>query len=199
MSKLAVKRAIDVAVSLGGLALLSPVFVAAGIAIKLDSKGRVFYLQERIGLNGKPFNIVKFRSMVINAENIGLKHRVVQNDPRITKVGYFLRKTSIDELPQFFNILVGQMSLVGPRPTLRFQVEKYSDFQKQRLLMKPGVTGLAQCRGRKRLNWNQRIRLDVLYVNKHSLCLDTWIVIQTAKSLFRTEDVYREQKSWINS
>ncbi|MFC2152091.1 sugar transferase [Bacteroidota bacterium] len=195
--QLIVKRLFDVFICFFVLIILMPILIIIGILIKFDSKGPIFYFQERIGLNNNAFKIIKFRSMVVNAENIGLKYRVVRDDPRITKIGHFIRKTSIDELPQLLNILKGEMSLIGPRPTLRFQVEKYTDFQKQRLKMKPGVTGLAQCRGRKSLNWDQRIRLDILYIQKYNLCLDIWIILETIKTMFNSNEVYRDSKSWI--
>jgi len=186
------KRATDILVSVIGLALLAPVFLIIAIAIKLDSPGPVFFRQERVGKDGRIFRIFKFRTMVQNATAHPLGYHTHDGDPRVTRVGRFLRQYSLDELPQFFNILVGDMSLVGPRPTLAYQVEKYNDFQRRRLLVRPGVTGLAQINGRNQLTWPQRIERDVWYVDHWSYGLDLKILWQTVGVVLRREGVYND-------
>ncbi len=160
------------------------------IAVKLESKGAVFYLQERIGRGGKPFTIYKFRTMVVDAEKKGLGYELVKGDSRITKVGEFLRRWSIDEFPQLINVLKGDMSLVGPRPTLGYQVEQYDDFQRRRLEVKPGMTGLATVMGRNLLTWNERIEYDVQYIDNYSIILDFKIMLWTFSAIFRGTGVY---------
>lgn len=186
------KRATDIGVSVIGLMLLAPVFVGIAVAIKLDSLGPVFFRQERVGKDGRIFRIFKFRTMVQNTAEHPLGYHTNDADPRVTKVGRFLRAYSLDELPQFFNILVGDMSLVGPRPTLPYQVEKYNDFQRRRLLVPPGVTGLAQVNGRNQLTWPQRIERDVWYVDHWSYWLDLKILWQTVGVVLRSEGVYND-------
>lgn len=159
--------------------------------IKLDSKGPVFFNQERVGEDGELFTIYKFRTMVENAENKGSGYYVKKNDNRITKIGNFLRKTSLDELPQLINVLKGDMSLVGPRPTLEYQVEEYDDFERKRLKMKPGITGWAQVNGRNNLSWPEKIKLDVWYFNNWSFLLDLKILFRTFIILF-THKIYSE-------
>ncbi|RLB08966.1 MAG: hypothetical protein DRG39_08145, partial [Deltaproteobacteria bacterium] len=148
-------------------------------AIKIDSKGPVFFRQERVGKNGKIFKIWKFRTMVMGAVSQGLGFNVARDDPRITRVGKFLRRWGLDELPQLINVLKGEMSIVGPRPTLKYQVDRYDAFQRQRLLMKPGITGWALIHGRNLLSWEERIKYDVWYVEHWSLGLDLWIILKT--------------------
>lgn len=186
------KRATDIGASVIGLILLAPVFVGIAAAIKLDSPGPVFFRQERVGKDGRIFRIFKFRTMVQNAAEHPLGYHTHDADPRVTKVGRFLRTYSLDELPQFFNILAGDMSLVGPRPTLPYQVEKYDDFQRRRLLVPPGVTGLAQVNGRNQLTWPQRIERDVWYVDHWSYWLDLKILWQTVGVVLRREGVYND-------
>ncbi len=186
------KRATDIVVSVIGLVLLAPVFFAIAVAIKLDSPGPVFFRQERVGKDGRIFRIFKFRTMVQNATEHPLGYHTNEQDPRVTRVGRFLRAYSLDELPQFFNILAGEMSLVGPRPTLPYQVEKYNDFQRRRLQVPPGVTGLAQIDGRNQLTWPQRIERDVWYVDHWSYGLDLKILWQTVGVVLRREGVYND-------
>ncbi|GAB4400885.1 MAG: hypothetical protein Kow00123_09510 [Anaerolineales bacterium] len=186
------KRATDIVVSVIGLVLLAPVFLVIAAAIKLDSPGPVFFRQERVGKDGRIFRIFKFRTMVQNATEHPLGYHTNERDPRVTRVGRFLRAYSLDELPQFFNILAGDMSLVGPRPTLPYQVEKYNDFQRRRLLVPPGVTGLAQVNGRNQLTWPQRIERDVWYVDHWSYALDLKILWQTVGVVLRREGVYND-------
>lgn len=189
--KLAIKRLFDFIVSFIGLVLLSPVFLIMAFLIKIDSKGPIFFIQERIGKDGKPFFAFKFRTMVDGAINQGLGYTVSKDDNRITRIGKFLRKWGIDELPQLINILKGEMSLVGPRPTLRYQVEKYNEFEKRRLLAKPGLAGWALVHGRNSLSWEERIKYDVWYVDNWSLWLDIKIIFLTFYLIFiKQEGVY---------
>jgi lipopolysaccharide/colanic/teichoic acid biosynthesis glycosyltransferase len=177
------------------VALLLPLFVLVSILIKLDSPGPVFFRQERIGRNGRPFRIWKLRTMVVGAVSQGAGLFVTRNDPRITRVGALIRRLSIDELPQLLNVLCGEMSLVGPRPTLRYQVEQYDSFQWQRLSMPPGITGWAQVNGRNELSWPERIRLDVWYVRHWSFWLDLRILVRTASVLAGGAGTYNEDRS----
>jgi undecaprenyl phosphate N,N'-diacetylbacillosamine 1-phosphate transferase len=185
----------DLFLSLFLLIILSPIFIIIAILIKLDSKGPIFYKQERVGKDGKLFNIWKFRSMIVNAENLGERYGYTKDDPRITKVGKFLRNVSLDELPQLINILMGDMSFIGPRPGLKYQVDQYSNFQKKRLLVKQGITGWAQVNGRHEITWSQRIKLDVWYVDNQSLWLDAKILLKTFKIVFNRKGVLADQKS----
>lgn len=175
----ALKRIVDVAVSLAGLALLTFPFALIVLAIKLDSRGPVFHRLERIGKGEKPFLPFKFRTMVAGAVHKGLGYEVSQEDARITRVGRVLRNWGLDELPQLINVLKGEMSIVGPRPTFAYQVAEYNDLQRRRLLVKPGVTGLALVHGRNSLPWEERIRYDVWYVDHLSLWLDIKIMLKT--------------------
>lgn len=189
--QLFLKRVFDVVISIMGLIVLSPLFLAVAVLIKIDSTGKVFFRQERIGKNGKPFYPFKFRTMIEGAENKGLGITTAKNDERITKIGKFLRKWAIDEFPQLINVLKGDMSLVGPRPTLKYQVEKYNNFQKKRLLVKPGLAGWALIHGRNLLSWEERIKYDVLYVENWSLRLDIKIIFLTFYLIFiKQEGVY---------
>ena len=189
--QLAVKRLFDFVCALAGLILLSPIFLIVVIIVKLDSKGPAFFKQERIGKDGKPFYPFKFRTMVEGAVNKGLGYTVSEKDERITKAGGFLRKWGIDELPQLINVLKGEMSLVGPRPTLRYQTEKYNDFEKRRLLVKPGLAGWAIVHGRNSLTWEERIKYDVWYVDNWSIWLDFKIIFKTIYIIFiKQEGVY---------
>jgi lipopolysaccharide/colanic/teichoic acid biosynthesis glycosyltransferase len=178
-------RALDLA---GGGALLlaaTPVLGLAALAVKLEDGGPVFYRQTRVGKDGRDFELIKLRTMVVGAESQGAGYAVDQGDPRITRAGRFLRRLSIDELPQLWNVLRGDMSLVGPRPTLRYQVERYDDRQRHRLDVKPGLTGWAQVNGRAALPWDERIELDLWYVEHRSLWLDLKILALTPFALFR--------------
>ncbi len=192
-AKFAVKRVLDVVISLASLVLLAIPFAITALAIKLDSEGPVFFRQERVGKDGKLFKTWKFRTMVEGAVNKGLGYNVAKDDPRITRVGGFLREWSFDELPQLINVLKGEVSIVGPRPTLKYQVDRYSDFQRRRLLAKPGITGWAVIHGRNLLSWEERIKYDVWYVDHWSLRLDLWIMLKTLWIVFVTrEGVYGE-------
>ncbi|WP_211494260.1 MULTISPECIES: sugar transferase [unclassified Fusobacterium] len=176
------KRLIDIVVSFLGLVVLLPLFLVVALFIKIDSKGPVFFKQKRLGKNGKVFEIYKFRSMCEGAENKGSKQYSFEGDPRITRVGKILRNTSIDELPQFINILKGDMSLIGFRPPLTYHPHKYEDYsneQKRMFILRPGVTGWAQVNGRKQIDWPTRIELNIWYVDHISFLLDCKIVIMT--------------------
>jgi len=180
----ALNRALDVAAAGVGLALASPALAVAALAIKLDDGGPVFYRQRRVGLNGKEFELLKLRTMEVGAEHKGAGFAVNEGDPRITRVGRLLRRLSIDEIPQLWNVVRGDMSLVGPRPTLAYQVQRYTLRQRRRLEVKPGITGWAQIHGRARLPWEDRIELDVWYVENRSPWLDLKILARTPLALF---------------
>jgi len=179
-----VNRVVDATVAGLGLALSSPALAVAALAIKLDDGGPVLYRQRRVGLNGEPFDLVKLRTMEVGAEHRGARYAVNEGDPRITRAGSLLRKLSLDELPQLWNVVRGDMSLVGPRPTLAYQVERYTPRQRRRLEVKPGITGWAQVNGRARLPWDDRIELDVWYVEHRSPWLDLKILARTPRALF---------------
>ena len=178
------KRAVDVVGAGIGLALASPLIGLAALAIKLGDGGPVFYCQRRVGLNGEQFDLVKLRTMIPGAEAQGAGWAVDYADPRITRAGRVLRRLSLDELPQLWNVLHGEMSLVGPRPTLAYQVQQYTERQRRRLDVKPGLTGWAQVNGRARLLWTDRIELDLWYVENRSAWLDLKIIAQTPRVLF---------------
>jgi lipopolysaccharide/colanic/teichoic acid biosynthesis glycosyltransferase len=166
-----------------GLTLASPLLAAAAVAIKLEDGGPVLYRQRRVGLNGEDFDLLKLRTMVVGAEHQGAGLAVNRGDARITRVGRLLRRLSLDELPQLWNVVRGEMSLIGPRPTLRYQVEKYSERQRRRLDVKPGITGWAQVNGRASLPWDDRIELDVWYVEHRSPWVDLKIAARTPLAL----------------
>jgi lipopolysaccharide/colanic/teichoic acid biosynthesis glycosyltransferase len=177
-------RALDVVLAGTGLVLTSPVLALAALATKLDDRGPVLYRQTRVGKDGRDFQLLKLRTMVVGAETQGAGFAVDAGDSRITRVGRFLRRTSIDELPQLWNVVRGDMSLIGPRPTLRYQVERYDDRQRRRLEVLPGITGWAQIHGRAALSWDERIELDVWYVDHRSPKTDLLILLRTPLSLF---------------
>jgi lipopolysaccharide/colanic/teichoic acid biosynthesis glycosyltransferase len=179
-----VNRTLDVAIAGAGLALASPVLALAALAIKLDDRGPVLYRQTRVGKDGQDFELFKLRTMVVGAETQGAGWAVDRGDSRITRIGAFLRRTSIDELPQLLNVLRGEMSLIGPRPTLRYQVERYDERQRRRLEVRPGITGWAQIHGRAELSWPERIELDVWYVEHRSPRTDMLILLRTPRALF---------------
>ena len=184
------KRIFDILTSGIALIVLIPIFAVIGIFIKLDSKGPVFFIQERAGKDGKIFQVYKLRTMVDNAEKKGLGFEVEKNDSRITRVGKYLR-WGIDELPQLINVFKGDMGLVGPRPTLPYQVKKYSEREKRRLEVKPGITGWALINGRNKLSWPQRIKLDIWYIDHWSLWLDLKILFKTIwVVIFKREGIY---------
>jgi lipopolysaccharide/colanic/teichoic acid biosynthesis glycosyltransferase len=180
-----VNRALDVALAGTGLVLTSPLVGLAALAIKLEDRGPVFYRQTRVGRGGEDFELLKLRTMVVGAETMGAGYAVDRGDPRITRLGRFLRRSSIDELPQLWNVLRGDMSVIGPRPTLRYQVEQYDERQRRRLDVRPGLTGWAQVHGRAALPWAERIELDVWYVENRSPSVDLRILLRTPLALFR--------------
>ena len=188
---LGVKRLVDLLASMVSLIVLGIPFTGIALAIKLGDGGPVFFRQERIGKNGRPFRIWKFRTMIQDAQSKGLGVTVAEDDDRITRVGRFLRNLGLDELPQLINVLVGDMSLVGPRPTLAYQVDHYDDFQRRRLEVRPGITSLAVVSGRNALSWARRIELDVWYIDHWSLRLDLSILFRTLwKVLVTREGLY---------
>jgi undecaprenyl phosphate N,N'-diacetylbacillosamine 1-phosphate transferase len=187
------KRIIDIISGVIGLIITSPLWLYVVIKIKTEDRGPVFFVQERVGKDGKLFRMYKFRSMVVGAEKKGLGVFVNTDDERITKIGKFIRKTSIDELPQLINVLKGEMSIVGPRPTLEYQVERYNKEQKRRLLVKPGITGWAQINGRNNMTWPEKIKLDLWYVDYWSVGLDLKIIFKTFLSVVKKEGIYSEE------
>lgn len=180
----AIKRLLDILASLVLLICFSPVLLVIALVIKITSPGEVIFKQRRLGRYGNIFNLYKFRSMVKNAEKMGSGMLLEENDQRITRVGKFLRKTSLDELPQLINVLKGEMSIVGPRPAPVFHLYKYDVEQKRRLLVRPGITGWAQVKGRLALYWPQRIELDLWYIDNYSLKLDLLILVKTLVIIF---------------
>lgn len=194
---LIIKRLIDLVSSIIGLIILSPLLLIISLVIKVESKGPVIFKQKRLGKYGKEFSIFKFRTMVNDAEKIGTGLKVKTNkDPRITTVGNFLRKTSLDELPQLANVVIGNMSLVGPRPPVTYHpykgVENYPLWAKKRFEMKPGVTGLAQVKVRNSVSWDERIKYDNKYVNDFNIWLDIKILFMTIKKVILPENLYLE-------
>ena len=195
-----VKRVIDVAFSLVAVIVFAPLMIAVAVAVKVSSPGPVLFRQERVGLNGRAFRVMKFRSMGADAErevaelmeqNGGYRpFYKIRCDPRVTAVGKFLRRTSIDELPQFFNVLRGHMSIVGPRPQVRAEVDQYETAHYRRLSVKPGITGLWQVSGRSDLPWHRAVRLDVRYVDEWSLAKDLSIMARTVKVVLSSRGAY---------
>jgi lipopolysaccharide/colanic/teichoic acid biosynthesis glycosyltransferase len=179
-----VKRILDLAGAGLALLLASPLLLLAALAIKLDDRGPVLYRQRRMGRHGEEFDLLKLRTMIVGAEAQGAGWAVNAGDPRITRAGRVLRRLSLDELPQLWNVVRGEMSLVGPRPTLAYQVERYTPRQRRRLEVKPGITGWAQVQGRARVPWDDRIEFDVWYVEHRSLWLDLRILARTPMALF---------------
>ena len=185
------RRAIDIVVSATALAVASPILVLAMVAIRLESRGPVIYRQRRAGLHGRPFDVYKLRTMVDGAEHVGAGLAINTDDPRITRVGALLRRTSLDELPNLINVLRGDMSLIGPRPTLPVQVAQYTERQRGRLAVKPGITGWAQVNGRASLPWAQRIELDLHYIENRSLALDLQIAWRTVAMVLGGRGLYK--------
>jgi lipopolysaccharide/colanic/teichoic acid biosynthesis glycosyltransferase len=185
------RRAVDVLVSAAMLALASPLLLAAAIAIRLESRGPVLYRQRRSGLHGHEFEALKLRTMVDGAEHQGARLAVDAGDARITRVGALLRRTSLDELPNLVNVLHGEMSLIGPRPTLPVQVAQYTERQRRRLSIKPGITGWAQVNGRASLPWSERIELDLYYIEHRSLALDLRILARTVAIVLGGAGIYK--------
>lgn len=189
-SALHVKAAADRVLAILGLLVLSPLLVMIALAIRVDSPGPIFYREPRAGRGGMVFRIYKFRTMVAGAEYIGLGRNVARNDERITRTGTWLRRTSVDEIPQLFNVALGQMSIVGPRPAPRDHASSYTDRQRRRLEVRPGITGWAQVNGRNSLSWEDRIELDVWYIDHWSPLLDLRILLRTPRALMPAADQY---------
>jgi lipopolysaccharide/colanic/teichoic acid biosynthesis glycosyltransferase len=187
-----VSRALDVVLAAVLLVVAAPLLALAALAIRLESRGPVFYRQRRVGRYGRPFELWKLRTMVPGAETMGAGVYVLEGDPRITRVGRLLRRFSFDELPNLLNVLKGDMALVGPRPTVQEQVDRYTERQLRRLEVKPGITGWAQINGRTSLPWPERIELDVWYVEHRSLRLDLRILARTARMLASGRGLYSE-------
>lgn len=199
-----IKRVFDLTMAILSLPFLIPVIIIIGVLIKIESVGPVVYALERIGKDRKPFRYLKFRTMYVNAEerlaqlltsNADAKlewdkYWKLNNDPRVTKIGAFLRKTSLDELPQIFNVLMGVMSFVGPRPLLSYEADHLEDWQKERFSCKPGLTGLAQVNFKKITNIEEMIKIDLEYIEKQSLCLDIMILLRTVSIVVRKEGGY---------
>jgi lipopolysaccharide/colanic/teichoic acid biosynthesis glycosyltransferase len=190
-------RAFDVLIASLLLVVTSPLLLAALIAIRLESKGSPIYKQLRIGKDGEPFELLKLRTMVTGAEHIGAGLAINEGDPRITRVGAILRRFSLDELPNLFNVLRGELAIVGPRPTIPAQVDQYTERQRRRLEVKPGISGWAQVNGRAALPWHERIELDVWYVDHRSFALDLKILAMTARMLVTGHGLYKgETGGW---
>jgi len=193
-----IKRLMDVFLSLLIIGLFSPLFFLIFLIIRLDSKGPAIFRQVRAGKNGRPFICYKFRTMYVGAPDIRNPDGSTFNaedDPRVTRVGRFLRKTSLDELPQFINVLKGDMSLVGPRPDLIDQIQYYKEEEKRRLSVKPGITGLAQISGRNSIPWEQRKYLDLEYIKNYSLWLDISILLRTIPCVIMQRGVFAQSKN----
>ena len=188
------KRSLDIFVSLCSLVILSPVLLLTALLVRISGKGPAVFRQERAGLGGKPFALYKFRTMRTDVDPFGASPKS-GDDPRLTRTGRFLRERSLDELPQLLNVAVGHMSLVGPRPLYVSQIGEWNEDQKRRLLVKPGLTGLAQISGRGALTREQKLDLDVEYVDKRSFWLDIRIICATFTLLFRRKSIYEERYS----
>ena len=191
-----IKRTIDIILASGALIILFPFFVIIAILIKIDSKGPVFFIQERVGKNGKPFNFIKFRTMVENAELMGLKESAHENDPRITRIGKFLREWTIDEAPQFINVLKGDMSLVGPRPLSAYNSGNTPEMKKmwqKRISVKPGLVSLVDMKGRNLVPWEKRFEYDLWYIDNQSFWLDLKILVLGFFSVISRKGVYGKE------
>ena len=194
------RRAVDVLVAAAALVVSAPVLLAAMLAIRLETPGHPIYRQRRVGQDGRPFEVLKLRTMVSGAEHMGAGLAVNQGDARITRVGAILRRFSLDELPNLVNVLKGEMAIVGPRPTIQVQVDAYTDHQRRRLEVKPGITGWAQVNGRASLPWHERIELDVWYVDHRSPALDLKIIGRTLRMLVTGHGLYKgDTGGWTQS
>jgi lipopolysaccharide/colanic/teichoic acid biosynthesis glycosyltransferase len=194
------KRLLDLVIAVPAALLSAPLVAVLCLWIRLESSGNPIFRQTRSGLGGEPFRIYKLRTMVQNAQTMGLGDAVLADDFRLTRSGKFLRRYSLDELPNLWNVVRGEMSIVGPRPTLPSQVEQYSDRQRLRLAVRPGITGWAQINGRAALSWPERIELDIYYVEHRSTRLDLKILARTAGTLAGGEGLYHEGEGggWVN-
>jgi lipopolysaccharide/colanic/teichoic acid biosynthesis glycosyltransferase len=191
------RRAFDVVVAGSALLVASPFLALAVVAIRLESRGKAIYRQRRVGKDGCPFDVLKLRTMVTGAERMGAGLAVSEGDTRITRVGRLLRRTSLDEMPNLVNVLRGEMAIVGPRPTVPVQVDRYTERQRGRLAVKPGITGWAQVNGRTELPWDERIELDLWYIEHRSWPLDLRILWLTVRMVFGGHGLYRgEAPAW---
>jgi lipopolysaccharide/colanic/teichoic acid biosynthesis glycosyltransferase len=191
------RRAFDVLVAGSALVVAGPFLLVAMVAIRLESRGGAIYRQRRIGKDGRPFDVLKLRTMVTGAEHMGAGLAISEGDTRITRVGRLLRRTSLDEVPNLVNVLRGDMAIVGPRPTVPVQVDRYTERQRGRLAVKPGITGWAQVNGRTELPWDERIELDLWYIEHRSWRLDLRIVWRTARMVLGGHGLYRgETPAW---
>jgi lipopolysaccharide/colanic/teichoic acid biosynthesis glycosyltransferase len=179
-----VNRTLDIAIAGAGLVLGSPFYALGALAVKLEDRGPVLYRQSRVGKDGRDFELLKLRTMIVGAEKMGAGYAVNDGDSRITRAGAILRRLSLDELPQLWNVIRGDMSVIGPRPTLRYQVDRYDERQLHRLDVRPGITGWAQIHGRTKLPWAERIELDLWYVERRSPAVDLKILLRTPLALF---------------
>lgn len=194
------KRLFDIVAATCGIVVLSPVMIIIAVSIKAEDHGPIFYEQIRVGKNGKTFKMYKFRSMFVNTDKMldKLKEKndvdgpmfKMKNDPRVTKVGHFIRKHSLDELPQFLNVIKGDMSLVGPRPPLPSEVSEYSDYDKQRLYVTPGCTGLWQATERNEVGFNEMVQIDIQYIKRASFIFDLWIIWKTVEIIIKPNESY---------
>jgi lipopolysaccharide/colanic/teichoic acid biosynthesis glycosyltransferase len=193
----AIRRAFDVVVAGTALLVTSPVLAVAMLVIRIESPGHPIYRQRRVGKDGRPFEVYKLRTMVSGAERMGAGLAIDADDTRITRVGRFLRRTSLDEVPNLVNVLRGEMAIVGPRPTVQVQVDQYTERQRGRLAVKPGITGWAQVNGRASLPWAERIELDLWYIEHRSLRLDLRIMWRTARMVLTGHGLYKgESGGW---
>jgi lipopolysaccharide/colanic/teichoic acid biosynthesis glycosyltransferase len=191
------RRAFDMLVAGSALLVASPFLALAVVAIRLESRGKAIYRQRRVGKDGRPFDVLKLRTMVTGAERMGAGLAVSEGDTRITRVGRLLRRTSLDEMPNLVNVLRGEMAIVGPRPTVPVQVDRYTERQRGRLAVKPGITGWAQVNGRTELPWDERIELDLWYIEHRSWRLDLRILWLTVRMVFGGHGLYRgEAPAW---
>jgi lipopolysaccharide/colanic/teichoic acid biosynthesis glycosyltransferase len=191
------RRAFDVVVAAGALALAAPFLLVAVVAIRLESRGSAIYRQRRVGQDGRAFDVIKLRTMVTGAERMGAGLAVSEGDTRITRVGRILRRTSLDEVPNLVNVLRGEMAIIGPRPTVPVQVEQYTPRQRGRLAVKPGMTGWAQVNGRAEIPWDERIELDLWYIEHRSWGLDLRILWRSVRIVFGGDGLYRgETPAW---
>jgi lipopolysaccharide/colanic/teichoic acid biosynthesis glycosyltransferase len=191
------RRAFDVVVAGSALLVAAPFLALAVVAIRLESRGKAIYRQRRVGKDGRPFDVLKLRTMVTGAERMGAGLAVSEGDTRITRVGRLLRRTSLDEMPNLVNVLRGEMAIVGPRPTVPVQVDRYTERQRGRLAVKPGITGWAQVNGRTELPWDERIELDLWYIEHRSWRLDLRILWLTVRMVFGGHGLYRgEAPAW---
>ena len=186
------RRLFDLVVAAAALVISSPLLLLAIVAVPLESRGSPIFRQRRVGLDGRQFEVIKLRTMVSGAENLGAGLAVAENDERITRLGALLRRSSVDELPNLINVLRGEMAIIGPRPTVTSQVEQYTPRQRGRLAVRPGITGWAQVNGRAGLPWDERIELDLWYIENRSWKLDRQILRRSFSTVFGGDDLYRE-------